>query len=124
MLQVIEKILESLSRAQLKEIALVVKNHPLDHGRVSYARHIKKISKKYDETPGRIIFLNGGKLAPILSKAQGLICVNSTAGLQAGEYGVPVKVLGKALYDIPGVTTCVDLDSVLAEPRRSKARCT
>jgi capsular polysaccharide export protein len=40
----------------------------------------------------------------VLAPAAGVVTVNSTAGLQALREGKPVVALGRALYDMPGLT--------------------
>lgn len=116
MLQVIDKVISSFSTSGHDNTSLVIKNHPLDNSQVAYSRYIKHIADKNNIDPNRIIFLHRGKLKEILQKAQGVIAINSTAGLQAGDQGVPVKVLGKAIYDIPGIATPVELDKFWHAP--------
>ena len=46
-----------------------------------------------------------------------MVTVNSTAGLHALKQGKPVKVLGRAVFDIAGLTDQQPLDSFWAAPR-------
>ncbi|MEM1276156.1 MAG: hypothetical protein AAGH74_06510, partial [Pseudomonadota bacterium] len=46
----------------------------------------------------------------------GLVTINSTTGLSALRAGCPVKSLGKAIYDLPGLTHRGSLDSFWRAP--------
>ena len=45
-----------------------------------------------------------------------MVCVNSTSGTLALEVGLPVVVLGDAVYDVRGVTHQSGLDRFWVEP--------
>jgi capsular polysaccharide export protein len=47
----------------------------------------------------------------------GVVCVNSTAGLAAIEFGTPTITLGRAIYDMPGLTHQGDLDGFWTAPQ-------
>ena len=51
----------------------------------------------------------------MLAPAAGVVTVNSTAGLQSLREGKPVITLGKALYDMPGLTFRHGLDRFWTE---------
>ena len=46
-----------------------------------------------------------------------MVTVNSTSGTLALTLGIPVMVLGQAVYDIPRVTHQGDLDTFWSEPQ-------
>jgi hypothetical protein len=48
--------------------------------------------------------------------AQGVITVNSTAGIRALQLGCPVMILGDAIYNIVGMTNQGPLDHYWREP--------
>ena len=48
--------------------------------------------------------------------AVGMVCVNSTSGTLALEVGLPVVVLGDAVYDVRGVTHQAGLDRFWLDP--------
>lgn len=50
-------------------------------------------------------------LPTLLKHARGVVVVNSTTGLQALEHQVPVKALGEAIYDMPGLCHQGPLDA-------------
>ena len=65
--------------------------------------------------------IDGGDLAILLDHAQGVILVNSTTGLQALNAGIPVKTLGIAIYDIPGLTHQGPLDDFWQQAQKPDA---
>ena len=52
----------------------------------------------------------------MVRQARGLVTVNSTTGTLALSAGVPVKVLGRAIYDIDGITDQGLLDDFWRQP--------
>jgi capsular polysaccharide export protein len=74
---------------------LVVVAHPLDEGLINWRQLIP-------EGDGRLIFLEGGVTEALIANAVGIVTVNSTVGLTALRAGIPVKTLGRAIYDIEG----------------------
>ena len=78
------------------------------------------IARRYG-MEGRVHFIDGGNLLRFLTRARGVVTVNSTAGLQAIEKGTPVKVLGVAVYDVEGLTHGGSLDDFWREPTRPDA---
>jgi hypothetical protein len=53
---------------------------------------------------GRLIYVHDLHLPHVLPHARGVVVVNSTVGLSALLHDVPVKVCGRAIYDISGIT--------------------
>ncbi len=66
-----------------------------------------------------VTFLEGGVSDRLLARAAGVVTVNSTVGLAALRAGVPVKPLGDAVYDVPGLTHSGDIARFSGE-RRSR----
>jgi capsular polysaccharide export protein len=64
----------------------------------------------------RIDFFDGGNLDEMIRGAQGMITVNSTAGIRALQLGCPVMILGDAIYDIDGMTDRGALDHYWKQP--------
>jgi capsular polysaccharide export protein len=60
-------------------------------------------------------------LQELSASAAGMVCVNSTSGTLALENGIPVVVLGDAVYDVPGITHQSGLDGFWSEPERPDA---
>jgi len=96
---------------------LTVKVHPLDPGLTPWPQWIGEIAAQND-VADRVFCVNGGNLANMLRKAAGCVLVNSTVGLTALQVGCPLKAMGNAIYDIPGLTFSGPLkDFWLAPPR-------
>jgi capsular polysaccharide export protein len=98
-----EEVVASFSRHSSPEYLLVIKHHPLDRGYNDYSSFIKKIGSKYGVTD-KLIYIHDQHLPTLLNHAAGLVVVNSTVGLSGIHHGVPLKVLGKAIYDFDGLT--------------------
>ena len=61
-------------------------------------------------------FVRGGKLARLLNQARAVVTVNSTSAQQALWRGLPVKAMGRAVFDKPGLVSHQSLADFLAEP--------
>jgi capsular polysaccharide export protein len=94
---------------------LMVRPHPLDPGLDSHERVLRQIAMEAG-VEARVAFVDGGVLHEILPKIAGAVCVNSTAGLAAIEFERPTIVLGRAIYDIPGLTHQGGLDRFWTTP--------
>ena len=114
--EAIEEILRSFAGHALPEAQLLVKVHPLDNGLINWRRFIQKTSETLG-LAGRVIFLDGGNLDDLLSTSRGVVTVNSTAGLNAVQKAIPVKVLGAAVFDIDGLTDQAALDDFWKDPK-------
>jgi capsular polysaccharide export protein len=78
----------SFARAAPPDALLVVKPHPLDPGLRDWRAALGP----------RSLWLDGGAAEALFGRLAGLVTVNSTLGLAALRAGVPVKVLGRAVY--------------------------
>jgi capsular polysaccharide export protein len=99
----IEQVVESFARHAPLDSLLAVTEHPLDAGVVDQRQVTLRLAQLAGVT-GRVVFMRGGSTDPLVQGARGVITVNSTLGVLALSYGVPVKTLGRALYDMPGLT--------------------
>lgn len=106
----IEHVIASFSHFAKKEHHLVLKHHPMDRGYRHYAKLIQELSIKY-ECEGRTHYFCDIHLPSLLKNSLGLVTVNSTTGIQALHHSIPVKVLAKAIYNMPGLTYQNNLDS-------------
>lgn len=100
---VIAYVLESFARHVSPDTHLVVKNHPLDCGIDRYEECVELSVRKHG-LQGRVHFLESGHLPSLLSHARGVVTVNSTVGGSALVHRTPLKALGDAIYDMPGLT--------------------
>jgi capsular polysaccharide export protein len=110
MADVIEAVVKSFSEHAPASARLVIKNHPLDTGLVDHARLIDKLRRRFDMN-GRVHYLETGHLPTLLSRARGVVTVNSTVGTSALGLRCPTIALGEAVYDLPGLTFQGPLDS-------------
>jgi len=99
----IEHVLASFARHAPAKTRLVVKNHPLDTGLAGYRRQFRELAHAFG-LGARLDYLETGDLATLLDHAQGVVTVNSTAGLSALQHRRPTKALGSAVYDLPRLT--------------------
>lgn len=100
---VLETVFRSFAEAAPAETHLVLKSHPLDVGFEDWPGVSSRLAADLG-LGERVHFLDGGGLARPFEKASGLVTLNSTAGLEALQAGVPVKTLVPAHYDIAGLT--------------------
>lgn len=110
----IERVLSSFAQNAPSDALLVVKNHPLATGLID---HYKQVMRRADSfgIRHRIRFLEAGHLPTLLKNTAGTILVNSTTGTSALYHGSPTCALGKAIFDIPGLTFQDGLDRFWAE---------
>jgi len=84
------------------DAVLLLKSHPLDNGLDGWKRVVRSLTLAYG-LEGRLLFADGGDLLHMAAIAKGVVTVNSTAGLDVMQKGVPVKTLAPALFDIAGL---------------------
>lgn len=89
---------------------LVLKHHPMDRAYRDYTRLCETLAKMYN-VQGRILYVHDLDLPTVFKHACGVVVVNSTVGLSALLHGLPVKVCGRSIYDIPSLT----FDGLLSE---------
>jgi capsular polysaccharide export protein len=98
----IRTVLASFRRSAPPDALLVIKNHPLDNGIIKLKEEVARLAREHDLAP-RVRYIDGGHLPTLLSRCRGVVTVNSTTGLSALIHGKPVKALGQAVYDLPGL---------------------
>src|SRR5205823_7889479 len=96
-------------------LSLVIVGHPLDNGLIDWWGLVHGLARQFGIRE-RVIAFEGGIPGEILCKAAGIVTVNSTVGTTALGSGVPVKVLGNAVFDIPGLTSQQPLDEFWNQP--------
>lgn len=116
MRQALGHILASFATHAPAHVDLLVKTHPLDNGASDW-RAVIASSSAGRALGERVVLLDGGNLDTLLARAQGVVTVNSTAGLEALRADVPVKALAPALYDMPGLTHQGGLDGFWQAPK-------
>ena len=99
-----------------QDAVLLFKSHPFEDGREGLHQAIRQ-SAKDAGISGRVIFVDGGPtLRATLGGAAGVVTINSTAGQQALWHGLPVAVLGRAVYARPGLVSQKPLAQFFAAP--------
>ena len=99
----IKEVLFSFASHAPEESFLIFKHHPMDRGRKNYWRLINKISVNL-RINSRVVVVHDVHLPTCLKNAIGTVTINSTVGLSALYHKTPTIALGKALYDIEGLT--------------------
>lgn len=96
-----------------RQLVFVV--HPLDNGLIGWGRLIERLAR-HCGVAERVRALPGGTPAELLRNAAGVVTINSTVGVTALQHGIPVKVLGNAVFDIAGLTCQSPLDAFWHAP--------
>ncbi len=110
--ETLKRVIGSFRDYAPDDAMLAIKLHPLDNGWTPWQALIA------DEVAGiedRVIYLDGGDLEAMLERSSGCVVINSTVGLTALTLGAPVKALGTAIYDLPGLTFQGGLDAFWTE---------
>jgi capsule polysaccharide modification protein KpsS len=96
------------------EYRIVVKEHPEDLCRHSYAR----LRHKYPD----VLWFRKCRIEPLLERAAYVFVVNSSVGLQALQRGKPTLVFGESFYSKNEIVFRVEdparIDEVIAQARR------
>ncbi|WP_312982845.1 capsular biosynthesis protein [Atlantibacter sp.] len=106
----INEVIYSFSKYACSSDYLVFKHHPMDRGHRLYSPLIKKLEAKY-HVKGRIIYIHDLSMPKLLTHSKAVITINSTAGISALIHNKPLKVMGKAIYDMKGLTYQGNLNS-------------
>lgn len=113
--EMLETIFSSFARHAPKEDRLVVKQHPHDNGIERWDLVCDALAKRHGLV-GRVELIHGGLLSRLLDHCRGVVLANSTVGIHALQAGRPIKTLGAAVYDIPGLTHQGSLDTFWTAP--------
>lgn len=117
----IERVMAGFARGAPPHHHLVFKAHPLEDGRAPIRAAIRSAARSH-ALEARVHFVRGGKLAGLLAQARSAVTVNSTAAQQVLWRGLPLKALGRAIFDKPGFTSAQPLEEFFANPDRPDAR--
>lgn len=109
------EILASFAAHAGPERHLVFKMHPLENALQDWPGIIRRAAKRHG-VGDRAHVIDGGDLGALYKGCSGAVLLNSTAGLAALRLGVPVKVLGIAVYDMARLTHQGPLDTFWAAP--------
>jgi len=98
-----------------RELVCIV--HPLDPGILSWRKVAGEVAREFGVAE-KVRVLEGGTPHDLLVNAAGIVTINSTIGITALHHKVPVKVLGNAIFDVPGLTCQEPLDAFWKDPPR------
>ena len=93
---------------------LVIKLHPLDPCWKPWPKRIAAMARAAG-IAGRVHIMPRGRLPDLLAASSGMITVNSTAANTAMVLGKPVKLMGQAVYNVPGLSFQPSLDAFWTE---------
>jgi capsular polysaccharide export protein len=108
-------VIASFAAHAAKDTRLVVKEHPLDNGVRDWQQITADMAMRYG-VADRVDYLASGDIVPVAKRALGMVTINSTSGTFGLSMGIPVVVLGSAVYDIAGITFQDGLDAFWAHP--------
>jgi capsular polysaccharide export protein len=117
----IEQVIGSFARHAPADYSLVLKEHPLDNGLQNWRRLTRQIAARHG-VADRVIYLENGDLETLVQRSRGVVTINSTVGARALVHGVPLIALGRAIYNIPGLTFSGSLDDFWRAGKRPSAR--
>jgi len=105
----IREVIDSFARHAPPQALLAVTEHPLDWGVFDLGAVTRRCARSAG-VEERVCFIQGGSPEPLLRGSAGVVTVNSTIGFLAMTFGVAVKSLGHAIYDLPGLSCQEPLD--------------
>lgn len=111
----IAEVLASFANHAPRGTKILFKHHPLDRGHRDYKALIARTAKALG-VEGRAFYGCDMHLPTLIRASIGMITINSTTGLQSIYHKKPTKIMGRALYDIQGLTDQKSLDEFWANP--------
>lgn len=111
----IEELMVSFASQGPEKAVLVFKHHPMDRGYRNYARIIRQLAYRHG-IEERVLYIHDLPLPILFKYARGTVVINSTVGLSSIFHGVPVKVMGDAIYNMAGLARQVPLEAFWRTP--------
>ncbi|MDO4896564.1 MAG: capsular biosynthesis protein [Moraxella sp.] len=111
----ITEVLTSFAKFAPKETVILFKHHPLDRGHRDYTRLLKRTAHELGIT-GRVFYGCDMHLPSLIRASIGMVTVNSTTALQSIYHRKPTKIMGRALYDVAGLTDQKHLNAFWGDP--------
>jgi capsular polysaccharide export protein len=87
----------------------------MDCGHKNYSKFIKTLCNNLGIAK-HVYYLHHLEINDVLPYCKGWITINSTLGLKALDFGVPVLNLGRSFYDKPGITSPSSLNQFWNDP--------
>lgn len=113
--EMIAEVIQSFAKHAPAGTRLIVKQHPHDNGWENWSHLVRHLAQAWGIND-RVDFIDGGDLGALLKRAKGCVMINSTVGLFSIRHGCPTKILGVAIYDMPGLTHQGSLDEFWTSP--------
>jgi len=113
--EVIETVLKEFAAHANPEHKIVFKHHPHDRAYTHYGALLRELAGKYG-LGDRVVYCHDLHLPTLLRNAIGTVTMNSTVGLSSIQEKTPVKVLGTAIYNFPGMTYQGSLAAFFRDP--------
>ena len=101
------------------DAVLLIKHHPLDRGYSDYTHMIDELLHTH-HLGARVRYIHDQHLPTLLANAHGVVTINSTVGFSALSHGTPVITMGKAIYNMQGLTCQAGLEAFWANPQAYK----
>ncbi|QUD89097.1 capsule biosynthesis protein [Phenylobacterium montanum] len=117
MMPAIDFVMRSFALHAPPDACLVVKEHPLDNGLKDWRGLVRQSARLYG-VADRVVFCDLGDIDVLVRGSAGLVTVNSTTGTLGLSAGVPVVAMGRAVYDMPGLTHQTGLDAFWTDPQQ------
>lgn len=114
LLDFVREIAERFAKSAPPSDAIVFKHHPMDRAYIDYTDYFKELARALD-LRDRLIYCHDQHLPTVLKHAKSCITINSTVGMQSIFHGTPVKTMGTAIYDMPGLTFQGTVEDLFAE---------
>ncbi len=111
----LKDVFESFSKSGPPDGILVVKQHPLDYGPERLPATTAALTKQYG-LEGRVVFVRKTSIDKIMPLITAVLTINSTAGLASIVQRKPVFCVGRAFYDIPGLTAGGTMEAFWTNP--------
>lgn len=107
--QFIRSVAESFLENAPDDQTLIFKVHPIDRGYKDYSTLIDQLNRACGSE--RFLYLDRIHLPTALKNASGCITINSSVGISGLIHDCPTICLGRAVYDLPGLTYQDGLDT-------------
>jgi len=111
----IEDVVRSFASHAPADHSLILKLHPMDRPYRDYSEVVGRLRSELG-LQERLFYVDVINLPAALRGASGTVVINSTVGLSSLTHGTPVKCLGRAIYDMPGLTHQGTLDEFFRAP--------
>lgn len=113
------ELIRSFSTHAPKSTLLVLREHPHGRGMGGYLSFIRQIAMSCG-VDSRILYFVEGDTPLLVNHSTGVVTINSTVGVRALKSHVPLKVMGAAIYQRPGLVFDGELDEFWSKSTPAK----